>query len=335
MPKSTRSRSGTDIGEIRASIYALCLASGVLKTVIQHITTAQNHAEFSQSLNSALQLQGLALLGTAIYQTIHGQLTLFHAICVLHLLSLLGFGLVAQRNYQGGGGFYRWAVLGALRVVVGLAFVALTAYIWLTAPTFGSQPECNVSTVYVVFGVSLHAVEAVFRYVILALMATVAVGWAVNMFVWALIAKCCCCGVGSVRSGLRQTQKSSRDLEALQRVLGRVRVSDPRFQRDMVSSQVVWLLVHTGVNVYMIVTLEQTVGRNQLSPEEREWTFGQVLAVFVLLGVVVEVINILLPKLDGDAVLNSAQDEGMVLQERVGGGSHRLLGDGPSATNTA
>lgn len=318
------------MGKIRASIYALCLASGVLKTIIQHVTTAKNHAEFSQSLNSALQLQGLALLGTAIYQTIHGQLTLFHAICVLHLLSLLGFGLVAQRTYEGGG-FYRWMVLGALRVVVGSAFVALTAYIWLTAPTFGSQPACNASTVYVVFGVSLRAAEDVFRYVILALMATLAVGWAVNMFVWALLAKCCC---GGVRSGLRQTQKSSRDLEALQRVLGRVRVSDPRSRRDMVSSQVVWLLIHTGVNVYMIVTLEQTVARNQLSPEEREWTFGQVLAVFVLLGVVVEVINILLPRLDGDVVTDSVHDEGMVLQERIGGGSHRLLEDRPSTANT-
>lgn len=283
---------------------------------MQHVTTAQNHAEFSQSLNSALQLQGLALLGTAIYQTIHNQLTLFHAICVLHLLSLLGFGLVAQRNYEGGG-FYRWVVLGGLRVVVGLAFVALTAYIWLTAPTFGSQPECNASTVYVVFGVSLGAAEEVFRYVILALMATLAVGWAVNMFVWVLLAKCCC--GGGVWSGLRQTQKSSRDLEALQRVLGRVRVSDPRVKRDMVSSQVVWLLAHTGVNVYMIVTLEQTVARNRLSPEEREWTFGQVLAVFVLLGVVVEVMNILLPKLDGAVAVDSAQDESMALQERAGG----------------
>ena len=279
-------------------------------------------------MNSALQLQGLALLGTAIYQTFHGQLTLFHAICVLHLLSLLGFGLVAQRTYEGGG-FYRWAVLGALRVVVGLAFVALTAYIWLTAPTFGSQPECNASTVYVVFGVSLHAADDVFRYVILALMATVALAWAINMFIWVLIAKCCC---GSVRSGLRQTQKTSRDLEALQRVLGRIEVADPRLRRDLASSQVVWLLVHTGVNIYMIVTLEQTVARNRLSPEEREWTFGQVLAIFVLLGVVVEVINILLPKLDGDVEVDSAQDGGTDLQEHVGGGSHRLLEAGPSTT---
>ena len=51
----------------------------------------------------------------------------------------------------------------------------------------------------------------------------------------------------------------------------------------------------------MVVTLEQTISRNNLSPEERAWTFGQVLAIAMLLGVVVEVINILLPKLVGEA----------------------------------
>lgn len=55
---------------------------------------------------------------------------------------------------------------------------------------------------------------------------------------------------------------------------------------------------HRGINVYMIVTLGQVVAKNRLSDEEREWTFGHVLAVFVLLGVVVEVGNILLMRLD-------------------------------------
>jgi len=47
------------------------------------------------------------------------------------------------------------------------------------------------------------------------------------------------------------------------------------------------MLIHTGIIVYMIVTLEQMMARNQSPDEEREWTFGQVLAVFLLLGVVV------------------------------------------------
>lgn len=41
------------------------------------------------------------------------------------------------------------------------------------------------------------------------------------------------------------------------------------------------MLLHTGINVYMIVTLETIVTRNRVGDEEREWTFGQALDVFV------------------------------------------------------
>ncbi|KAK1986820.1 hypothetical protein LZ30DRAFT_581307 [Colletotrichum cereale] len=284
---------------IRVSIYTLCLASGILKTIIQLTTSEKNYTEFCQAINSALQLQGLALLCTAVYQTFKGQLTLFHAICVLHLLSLLGFGLVAQRRYQGGG-LNRWLVMAALRVIIACAFTALTAYIWATAPTFGNQPDCNASTVYVVFGVSIRATNDVFRYVILALMASMAVGWVLSMVIYVFLAHCCC---GGVRSGMKWARQ---------------------YKRDLISGQVVQLFIQTGINVYMIVTLEQIVKRNNLSEEEKAWTFGQVLAIFVLLGVVVEVINILLPKLDGD--LGEAPTQGETeLRQQWNGGGRRLL----------
>ncbi|KAK1599102.1 uncharacterized protein LY79DRAFT_536967 [Colletotrichum navitas] len=309
----------TGIG-IRASIYTLCLASGILKTIIQLTTSEKNYTEFCQAINSALQLQGLALLCTAVYQTFKGQLTLFHAICVLHLLSLLGFGLVAQRRYQGGG-LKRWLVMAALRVIIACAFTALTAYIWVTAPTFGNQPDCNASTVYVVFGVSIRATNDVFRYVILALMASMTVGWVLSMVMYVVLAHCCC---GGVRSGMKWARQVNPDVEALKKVIGRIKVSDPRFKQNLISGQVVQLLIQTGINVYMIVTLEQIVKRNNLSEEEKEWTFGQVLAIFVLLGVVVEVINILLPKLDGDLEGVPMQNE-IELRPQGNAGGRRLL----------
>ncbi len=73
-------------------------------------------------------MQGLALLGTAIYETFRHQLTLFHAICVLHLLSLLGLGLVATGKY-GKTGMPRWLVLQAIRFLAGAAFTAFTAFV--------------------------------------------------------------------------------------------------------------------------------------------------------------------------------------------------------------
>ncbi|KAK2735694.1 hypothetical protein CKAH01_18947 [Colletotrichum kahawae] len=273
---------------IRASIYTLCLASGVLKTLIKHITSENNYEEFCQSLNSALQLQGLALLCTAIVQTFQGQLTLFHAICVLHLLSLLGFGLVAQRKYSGVG-VKRWAILAFFRAVIACAFIALTTNIWLTAPTFGSQPICNSSTLYVVFGISIKATDDVFRYIILAFMASMAVGWVISMIIWVIFARCLCG---------RRGRPTSQDVQMFTNLWRQVKIADN--WRNELSRQLVEMLIYTGINVYMIVTLEQIVARNNLSEEEKEWTFGQVLAIFVLLGVVVEVINILLAKVDGD-----------------------------------
>jgi len=47
-----------------------------------------------------------------------------------------------------------------------LAYVSLTCCIWITAPTFGSQPECGGTTVYVIFGISINATSPVFRYII-------------------------------------------------------------------------------------------------------------------------------------------------------------------------
>ncbi|KAK9771016.1 hypothetical protein AB5N19_01758 [Seiridium cardinale] len=311
---------------IRVSIYVLCLAAGILKSIIHHITSAENYAEFCQALNSALQLQGLALLCTAIVQTIEQQLTLFHALCVLHLLSLLGFGLVAQRKYEGGG-FYRWLVLAFLRVIIACAFVALTAYIWLTAPTFGSQPECNADTIYVVFGVSINATNDVFRYVFLALMASMAVGWVFSMVFAVFFASCCC---GGARKSAKRLRDGNPDVAVLKNVWARVRVSDPRASGSVVSGQIVQMLVHTGINIYMIVTLEQIVERNKIDKnEESAWTFGQILALFVLLGVVVEVINILLPKLDRVAEADSEDDEAIELSNRLEPGRQaRLLGPG-------
>lgn len=257
---------------------------------------------------------------------------------MLHLLSLLGFGLVAQRRYEGG--MNRWMVLAALRVVIAGAFVGLTAYIWATAPTFGSQPECNAQTLYVVFGVSIRAADDVFRYVILGLMAAMAVGWVVSMVFAVAFASCCC---GGVRGGARRVRDANPDLEILKTVLLRIKISDPRHKQNMVYGQVVQVLVHTGINVYMIVTLEDIVKKNNLSDEEKEWTFGQVLAIFVLLGVVVEVVNMLLGKLDTKE--EAASETGSVagdieLQTIIGNmspdksgpaiGNSRLLEAGPS-----
>jgi hypothetical protein len=189
-----------------------------------------------------------------------------------------------------------------LHVIAGGVFIAFNAYIWSTAPTFGSQPECNDSTVYVVFGVSLQATNVVFRWTILATIISFTVGGLVGLLVigtiWA-----CCCGVRPSR-----VPYSAADIALVSRTLGAARpvLAAPapgrkpvKLSELLLHQDFLHMLIRSGVNVYGIVALEQTVARNHLSDEESRWTFGQVLAIFLLLGVVIEVLNVFLAKLDG------------------------------------
>jgi hypothetical protein len=250
-----------------------------------------------------LQLQGLALLCTAIYQTFRQALTLFHAICVLHLLSLLGFGLISQGKY-GHKGIIRWLVLYTLHVIIAGAFLSFAGYIWATAPTFGSQPECNSTTVYVVFGVSIIATDIVFRYVLLALMILTVVGALVTLLTYSTIAACCC--------GFKRKEQflNSNDLSTLRDVLDRAQFRDKKAKWALLQEEIIGMLVRTGINVYGVVTLEQMVHWNNLAPDEGEWTFGQVLAIFMLLSVAVEVLNIFLAKLDKKPDEQRTNEEG-------------------------
>lgn len=59
--------------------------------------------------------------------------------------------------------------------------------------------------------------------------------------------------------------------------------------------------------IYLIVSLEQTIHRNDLDPEEKGWTFGQVIAIFLLLGVANELLNVLLASWDRKQAESSQQ----------------------------
>ncbi|KAI4592909.1 hypothetical protein KJ359_010356 [Pestalotiopsis sp. 9143b] len=165
-------------------------------------------------------------------------------------------------------------------------------------------------------------------------MALMAVGWVLSMVFTVFFASCFC---GGARSSARRIHDSNPDVALVKNLWMRIKVSDPKYKGNIVSGQIIELLIHTGINIYMIVTLEQMVHVNNLSPEEKDWTFGQILALFVLLGVVVEVINILLNKLDGPSHTNrDSDDDGDIELSNtvvpvVGGRRDRLLEPGTSA----
>lgn len=265
---------------------------------------SEDEEEFSRGVSSALGMQGLALLCTAIYQTFRNELTLFHAICVVHLLALLGLNLISKGRYSGFGPWRLWCFV-VIQVIALGAFIAFNVYLWVTAPHFGSQPACNPDTVYVVFGVSISAVSPVFRYIILGTLGASAAGF-ILVFTCMLP---CLCGMwirrrrdplagGNVGSGRRrnctwnwfvQTSTGTDD--------------QGNAQREELSGQALLNFTlnraaYCGLCIYLIVSLEQTIQRNTLDPQEKGWTFGQVIAIFLLLGVANELLNVVLASWD-------------------------------------
>ncbi|OQD68699.1 hypothetical protein PENDEC_c032G00040 [Penicillium decumbens] len=287
----------TGVG-IRASIYALCLGGTIVNYLLRVISPGEDEAEFSRGVSSALGMQGLALLCTAIYQTFRTELTLFHAICVVHLLALLGMDIISKGRYAGLGPWRLW-FFAVIQILSLAAFIAFNVYLWVTAPRFGAQPACNPDTVYVVFGVSIKATSPVFRYIILGTLGASAVGF---ILVFMCMLPCLCGAWVHNRRGRREDQARNRNCAKWFLHSGSTESRNPngheRLSGQTLLNFTLNRLAYFCFCIYLIVSLEQTIQRNNLDPEERGWTFGQVIAIFLLLGVTNELSNVVLAKWD-------------------------------------
>ncbi|KFY47860.1 hypothetical protein V496_10407 [Pseudogymnoascus sp. VKM F-4515 (FW-2607)] len=271
---------------IRASIYALSLGDHIFSFVIQNFAHKRDSEEFNRSVKSSLSIQGLALLCTAIYQTFRNQITLFHTICVLHLLALLGVNLISRGKYSRNNRI-RSRIEAAFKVLIFIIFTSFNVYIWATAPHFGSQPECNRSTIYVVFGVSIKATSPIFRWIILGTFTLVLAGLVIYVILGIpyLIAMY----YRSKHVRRRTYNYDSEDSE------------DGMLHGDKRVSRPIHLAGNTAFSIYTIISLEQTISRNNLSSDERKWTFGQAIALFLLLGPVIEIVNLVISSIDRDS----------------------------------
>lgn len=122
---------------------------------------------------------GLAILITVLVETIQGQLDLYHAVFVIHMLSCLtvlqfyGMNYVSMRIYRvlirnENTGLSRF--LSAKRIDFKLKITLLVQlcqvsiilppwllYVWIKDSRFGAQPECNHLVKYVFFYVTVRA----------------------------------------------------------------------------------------------------------------------------------------------------------------------------------
>ena len=154
-----------------------------------------------------------------------------------------------------------------------------------------------------------------FRYVILALMCSTVVGFMISLVIVGALAACCC--------GTKRRDRLFRlnDMAVFTGIGKRMEIKHPTAKGAFLQGEIATVLLKTGVNIYAIVTLEQTIRRNKLGPEEKDWGFGQVLALFLLLGPVAELLNIFLAKTDKDG--EEEEEEGETDSEAGGGTNPR------------
>ncbi|KLU86237.1 hypothetical protein MAPG_05254 [Magnaporthiopsis poae ATCC 64411] len=63
---------------------------------------------------------------------------------------------------------------------------------------------------------------------------------------------------------------------------------DPRISEGLQA------VAYAVFSIYAIVSLEQMIERNHLSEEEQEWSFGQVIAIFLLGGTFYELVQVII-----------------------------------------
>jgi hypothetical protein len=143
--------------------------------------------ELLSSLYITANTSGFGLLLTAIIQTVQHQLSLFHAIFIIHILFFLGTGVSPKGKCSelssycahplpSHAGRYQWttsrAVMALLvRLVSLISLITWGLYLWVNVKDFGSQPECNDQIKYVVLFCTVRATANWLRHVWIAIFA--------------------------------------------------------------------------------------------------------------------------------------------------------------------
>ncbi|KAI0319109.1 hypothetical protein OF83DRAFT_1055552 [Amylostereum chailletii] len=132
---------------IRVNFYATTL-------LIAMIPKTAATEPLLETLFTNAGLSGLALLISTIIQTAKGNLDLYHAIYIQHLLFFLGIGIFPAAKYSWG--TFRLVMTSLFRLATYIMYLVWSLYVWTHASSFGAQPECNDEVKYVVF-VSVRA----------------------------------------------------------------------------------------------------------------------------------------------------------------------------------
>jgi len=141
---------------IRVNLYITALIIAFIPTNPTDAEAARKSsgAELLEIVSTGAAISGVSLLITAVVQTAQGQLSLFHAIFVIHMLYFTSIVVVPAGHYKADSVTARLIrVVLAIVLIYGsiMLFIGYALYVWVKAPTFGSFPECNDQIKYIFF----------------------------------------------------------------------------------------------------------------------------------------------------------------------------------------
>jgi hypothetical protein len=271
--------------QIRVSFYVLSLAGPLVAYIA-------NSEEFTASVESSLGITGLALFLSTVILTARNTLDLFHAICIFHLLGLVGISITPKKGILGGA--IRIWTFSTLYVIALAGSLGYLTYVFATAPTFGSNPECNSTVKYVLFGINIPATNPVIRWIFVASFGVILLGFAFWLMfaAGALCSNACDC-VGCCTDSDDEESSHELSTNTATRTNTLPRRSSNRSERPSTRSRkkrksFIYIIGHEIGCIYAIVMLELIIRRNALGPGLNDWTFGQVLAMMMLLGPLIE-----------------------------------------------
>lgn len=231
--------------------------------------------ELHNSISSSLGVTGLALIITTFIYAGRHSLDLFHAICLFHLVGLVGVS-VSPKKRATEGNTNKYAEQTSARRLVGACFyyiglgglLSFMVYVFVTSATFGSTPECNGDVKYVLFAVDIQATNYVFRGIFLFSLCSGLLGLLISIiFIFRMIDA--------------ESEKIN-----LYRIIG-----------DLAGRS------------YIIAMLELIIRHNTLGPGLGEWTFGQLLAMMMLVGPIVELASWKMEDINFDDPFVKTSDE--------------------------
>jgi len=223
-------------------------------------------------------VMGLALLLTSFTFAGKHQLDLFHALGLFHLIGLVGLSITTPKLKQKKSMPDR--VLDILYYGGVLGFFIFQIYVFATAPSFGSQPNCNDNVKYVLFGINTQATNPVFRGLFLAMFGV--------MFLVFVITS-----IGDSDSDKFQSWLMRRALSARHGGTGLLWIAllfkgVAQDSDEDNGKEGYKLLGEVAGRSYVIAMLELMIQRNTTGSAGGEWGFGQILAIVLLIGPIID-----------------------------------------------